>query len=87
MSLPNDLISPKTAARLLSVHVATIYRLVSEGKLPALRRAGTRLLVRRVDVEALLTPVVPAVPVPSAHALRREQIEAEEALRAAGLRF
>lgn len=55
--LPEDLITPKQASRLLGVHVSTIHRWVDTGRLKGYRRATCRKLVRQSDVEALIVPI------------------------------
>jgi excisionase family DNA binding protein len=46
------------AATYMGVHSKTLRRRVSEGNLPAVRMAGSRLIrVRRSDLDALLTPI------------------------------
>lgn len=59
--IPDDLIPPGKAARLIHVHVATIYRWILEGRLPAWRlrgrcgvKGGRRL--SKADVLSLLEP-------------------------------
>jgi len=54
---PTDLIRPSEAARLLSCHVGTIHRWINRGKLPGYDRAGTRVMVSRADVLALVRPL------------------------------
>ena len=50
-----ELLKPKEAADLMSREVATIYRAVKAGKLPALRPGGRgHLLIRRQDLERFL---------------------------------
>lgn len=55
--IPSDLVSPQTAATLLGVHLATVYRLIRSGRLRAWRRVGGRLRVSRAEVLGLLVPV------------------------------
>ena len=57
MSVPADLITPKEAAHLAGVHTTTLLAWVRAGKLRGYRRAGSRYLVSRADVLALITPV------------------------------
>lgn len=57
MSIPDDLITPKEAARLLRCHLASVYRWIGEGKLAAWKRLGHRILVSHAAVERLLQPV------------------------------
>jgi len=54
--IPDDLITPLQAAQLLGVHLATIYRYILDGRLPAWRLAGTRFKLSRVQVLGLLQP-------------------------------
>ncbi len=78
-NLPDDLITPRQAARLLGVHPATVYRYLRVGRLACWVRAGTRKFVSQAAVRGLFTP--PAVaPLPS-HA------EAVAALRKNGFHF
>jgi excisionase family DNA binding protein len=51
---PDDTVSPKQAARLLKTHVSTIYRLIGSGKLRSFKHPGTRHLLSRRAVLALL---------------------------------
>lgn len=55
--LPADLITLKTAAKILNVHRGTVYRWVLEGRLRAYRIAGCRYMVSRPDLEAAVRPV------------------------------
>jgi excisionase family DNA binding protein len=87
MSLPDDLISPKTAAKILRSHISTVYRLIHSGKLRSFRRAGTRHLVSRADVEALLVEETPAPRLETSADVARRRKEAIDRLRQAGLRF
>lgn len=62
-AIPDDLISPTEAAKLLKCHVASVYRRILDGTLPAWRmrgagRKGGRK-VSRADVLALWEPVQP----------------------------
>lgn len=59
MSQADDYLTPLEAGKLLGVCQQTIYRWITRGKLKALSRAGTRYLVKRGDVEALMSPVRP----------------------------
>jgi excisionase family DNA binding protein len=89
-AVPEDLITPRAAAKILRAHVGTIYRWILSGKLPAWRRAGARYLVSRADVEALLAPVRPAAkrpPLPSQRAQEARHRQAVESLRKAGFRI
>jgi excisionase family DNA binding protein len=87
MPQQTEYLSPKATAKLLQVHTTTIYSWVKSGKLRAFRRAGTRLRIARADVESLLVPVVPAVPVPTSRELEQRQVQAERQLKAAGIKF
>ena len=52
------LFSVQEAAELLGLSVSTIRRYIRDGRLPAYRVAGERLLrIRRDDLGALLSPV------------------------------
>lgn len=83
-----DLIGVKRAARIAKCHIAAVYRWVLKGKLQGWKRAGGRLFVSRVQVEALFTKVVPpsqAEPQPSRGQLeRRRRVDA--ILREANIR-
>lgn len=54
---PPDLISPRAAAMLMKVHIATMFRWILKGKLRSWRRAGTRYMVSQADVMDLFEPV------------------------------
>lgn len=62
--LPGDLVTPREAARILRVHISTVYRWVLHGQLRGWKRAGWRYLVSRKDVEGMVAEVVvgPAAP-------------------------
>lgn len=78
VSLPEDLIDTKAAARLLGVHPATISRYLRSGKLRGWRIAGCRARISKKDVLALLCPTEP----------RQDRYEkACEELRAKGVRW
>lgn len=79
---PDDLITPKTAARLIQAHVVTIYRLIHSGQLPAYRR-GSRYMVSRAAALAVLQPVEPTV-VPDVYEEERISAATMERLRALG---
>jgi excisionase family DNA binding protein len=85
--LPGDLISAKSAAHLIAVHISTIYRYIHTGRLRSYWIAGTRHRVRRADVEGLLVLVNPREEVPTMQAVSREHEKAMEELRARGLRI
>ncbi len=87
MSLPTDLITPKAAARLLHAHVASVYRWITQGKLRSWKRAGTRHLVNRADVLALLVQEEPAVRLESSGEGAKRYEEAVQRLKESGLRF
>lgn len=53
MPAPSDLITPKAAARVARVSVATIYRMLADGRLRAWRGASNRRMVRKGDVEGI----------------------------------
>lgn len=57
IELPSDLIRPGQAAKLLGLHMATVYRMMDDGRLPFYRPAARQRRVRRADVEAMLRPV------------------------------
>ena len=53
-----ELFSVQEAAEFLGLSVSTVRRYIRDGRLPAYRVAGERLLrIRRDDLEALLRPV------------------------------
>lgn len=86
---PDDLITCKVAARLLDVHVATIYRWVSEGKLPSYVRGGCRRLVSRAELMGLIRrddrrPPPPPPPVAFGQAQRERQARERETRRVLG---
>ncbi len=81
MAIPDDLISPRAAARLLSCHVATIHRWIGRGKLRAWTRGENRRLLSRADVLGLLVPHVPGVQTPG----RIDDGWADRVLDAAGV--
>lgn len=62
MSLPGDLITPKAAARLLKVHVSSVYRWILAGKVRAFRRAGARYWISEAEVRAAWAEVEPTQP-------------------------
>ncbi len=88
--IPDDLIRPSQAAKMLGCHMATVYRWVVTGKIPGWRRGGNRYLVRLADVKAMLEPVeargrIPVTPPPQARRMKSER--AKEQLLAAGFRY
>lgn len=91
-AIPNDLISPRSACKLLSIdgkalNLSTLHRWIHSGRLAGYRREG-RLCVSKADVAALVRPV-PVVLTPRAQQ-RSEKAqrdrETDETLRAAGIR-
>lgn len=84
--MPNDLLSPKAVARLLSVSAATVYRWVHAGELRAYRLAGSRYRISRADALAMLVQcgTAPEPPAPSLDA--RAASDAQERMRRAGSR-
>lgn len=86
--VPDDLITPKAAAKLVNVHISSVYRWVLSGKLKGYRRAGSRYLVSRADVLGMIQPV--EVEAPDRPRTRREEEEAArravEELRRQGIR-
>ena len=89
MTLPNDLITPREAARLVRAHVSTVYRWIHGGELAAYRRGPNRFLVSKEDVEKMVSRVVPemtpAQALSSAEEERRYQ-EVMQRLREKGLK-
>ena len=58
-ALPDDLIRPRDAARLLRCHVSMVYRAIQDGRLAAYRIAGSRYAVSEAAVLALVQQVRP----------------------------
>jgi excisionase family DNA binding protein len=71
--VPCDLITPKEAAKLVKVHLATLYRFLADGRLPCWTRAGTRKFVSRAAVLGLFAP--PANVPPDRVASHQEAVE------------
>jgi excisionase family DNA binding protein len=87
--LPDDLLTPRQAAKIMKTHTSTIIRWVLSGKLRGYRQAGTRYLISRRDLQAMLVPVVPdpEVELPRTASQEREAAEAAKArLRLRGYR-
>lgn len=59
MDIPDDLITPKQAAKLLSVHAVTVYRWIHYGVLPAYRRGRSRFLVSKKDLDCIVQKFEP----------------------------
>ncbi len=57
--VPEDLIRPSKAAKILACHQATVYRLIMRGTLRAWRLGKDHYRVSEADVRALLQPVQP----------------------------
>ena len=55
-ALADEYVSVAEAAQLVRVHVATIRRWIEAGTLPAYRLGRRRVLVKRADLEGLITP-------------------------------
>ena len=85
---PRDLITPREAARLVGTHLSTVHRWLHSGRLRGWRRAGTRYLVSRAEVLAVIQPVaVGEVETPRTAAEDAAAAErAREYLRARGYR-
>lgn len=84
--LPDDLITPRQAARLLRCHIATLHRWIQTGKLPAWRRGGERYLVSESAVLALVEPVaVAAAPVVGKRATTARQRQTRELMQRLGI--
>lgn len=50
----DELISPAEAAELLGIHLVSVYRMLSQGRLTRYRRGvGRRVFIRKSDVVAL----------------------------------
>lgn len=88
--IPDDLITVKEAARLVhNTHTATIRRWVLNGKLQGYTLAGTRWLVSRADVLALIQPLTKPRKAPAIESPRqrgRRERDTDRVLRAAGVR-
>jgi excisionase family DNA binding protein len=70
--MPNDLITPTQAAKLVKTHVSTIFRWIHRGRLPAFRRAGSRFLIRLSDLRGVLEPTRPSPTQPTENVLSGE---------------
>jgi excisionase family DNA binding protein len=84
----DEFLSITEAAHLLKVGPATMYRWLAGNKLPGFRKGG-RLVVRKADLEAFLTPVR-ADPPPAFRQPERERQaghsrRTEKVLREAGM--
>jgi excisionase family DNA binding protein len=55
-SVPEDLVSPREAAKILKLHLASVYRMIADGRLPAWRRGGMRFFVSRAAVLGVFLP-------------------------------
>lgn len=55
-TVPTDLIRPGAAAKLLGVHLATLYRWMEEGALPFYLVGPAQRRLSRRDVEAMVRP-------------------------------
>jgi excisionase family DNA binding protein len=55
---PAQALSLKDAAKTIGISRATLYRMVNDGRLPTVR-IGSRVLVKRADIEALLDQPIP----------------------------
>lgn len=75
----------KQASKLIHVHISTIYRWVTDGRLRGYRLAVARYRVRQADVLALVVEVVPERMPESAADRRRGHERAMDDLRRAGL--
>src|SRR5262245_39127297 len=82
--LLEDPITPRCAARLLHVHISTIYRYILSGRLRAWRRVSLRYVVSRKQVLALLEPVDPKEGIPATVRQAEEDRAAEDYLRRLG---
>jgi excisionase family DNA binding protein len=70
----DEVLTTNQIARLLKVHIASVYRWLLSGKLVGYRRGG-RFVVRRQDLEAFLEPVVPMRDRPRLVPLKAEKRE------------
>lgn len=91
MNATDRLLTPKQIAARLHLHVATVYRWIFQGRLPAARPGPRCYLVRIEDLDRMLTPATPAIE-KTRQRLARETREAgirrrftEAALRRMGL--
>jgi excisionase family DNA binding protein len=87
--LPDDLLTPREAAKLARVSQATLYRWLQAGKMSSYDRLG-RLFVSRADVEAVyrprrITKTPEPPPTPRARELRDRHTR--EVLERAGFRY
>lgn len=77
----------KAVAAMYAVDVATIYRWIQRGVLPAKRLASHRYRIRREDARAILADVEPSI-LPSPETVRQREVEAAvEELRRRGHRI
>lgn len=86
MTLPEDLMTPKQASRLVRAHVSTVYRWIHAGQIPAYRRGMSRYLVSRADVERMLSRVVPLPELATSADEERRHQEVMQRLREKGLK-
>ena len=63
MALPNDLITPKQAAKLVGVGVSSIYRWIQDGTLRAWQVAGSHYRVSKAEALGLVREVQVGEPV------------------------
>ena len=87
--LPNDLMRPREAAKLLGVHLATLYRWMDVGKLPFFRLGGYQRRVSRRDAAAMIqreTVEIPNRPTEKTAAERNRMAKSDlETLKRHGL--
>lgn len=57
--IPDDLITPPRAARLVHAHVSAIYRWIQTKRIRSWRRGGARFLVSAAEVRRQLEPYRP----------------------------
>jgi excisionase family DNA binding protein len=57
MNLPEDLVTPSQAARLVDVHPGTVWAWIRAGRLPVWRVGGCRYWLSTADVLAVAQPV------------------------------
>jgi excisionase family DNA binding protein len=55
----DDTVTAPECARLLGVHLTTVYRWVRTGVMPARRVGLRRLVIRRADLAAMIGPAGP----------------------------
>lgn len=80
-----EVVSIEAAARLLHVSPVTVWRMVRQGKLPAVRVGRKAVRIRKADLAAVVEPAAgdapaPATPPPSARVLAQRSRAASRIL-------